>query len=225
MQKDRYLDITYPYSTCYPKMLAVYLYTHYLKPESTLLDIGCGQGEYLESFLSLKIDAYGVDKRTVDTKIQLNKKIYQCNLENSSLLFTDNSIDTVFSKSAIEHIWNTENFLTEAYRVLKPNGNIIIMTPDWSSIYKDFYLDYTHIKPFTEKGLRDALKIFGFKEVQVSKFYQLPLIWKYPYLKYSCKLISALIPDCFKYKDKEQTINRNWVRFSKEPLLLGIGVK
>ena len=43
----------------------------------------------------------------------------------------------------------------EAYRVLKPSGILINLTPEWKYIYKSFYDDYTHRTPFTKKSLED----------------------------------------------------------------------
>ena len=56
-----------------------------------------------------------------------------------SELLDDNSIDIVYSKSFIEHLHYPERYLEEAYRVLKPNGIFLTLTPDWQSNYKIFF--------------------------------------------------------------------------------------
>ena len=55
--------------------------------------------------------------------------------------------DVIYSKSVIEHFYYPEKILKEAYRVLKPGGIIITLTPDWEFIYKSFYEDFTHRTP------------------------------------------------------------------------------
>ena len=90
------------------------------------------------------------------------------------LPFDDNSIDIVYSKSFIEHLHYPERYLEEAYRVLKPNGIFLTLTPDWQSNYKIFFDDFTHRTPFTTVALSDAYKMYGFKDINVYKFRQLP---------------------------------------------------
>ena len=111
-------------------------------------------------------------------------------------------------------------------RVLKPGGIFVALTPDWKSQQSFFWDDYTHVKPFTQKGLRDVLKIHGFKEVNCELFYQLPFLWKYFWLKPVILLIS-LLPGFLKWKDNEQrnTKDRKLIRFSKEKMLLAYGRK
>jgi hypothetical protein len=75
--------------------------------------------------------------------------------------------------------------------------------------------------------LRDALRINGFKQADCEYFYQLPFVWKYPFLKFIPKLIDFFTPECLKWKDKEQrnTKDRKLIRFSKEQMLLSYGRK
>ena len=96
------------------------------------------------------------------------------------------------------------------------------MTPDWEINYKNFYEDYTHRTPFSDVSLRDFHLINGFKDVEIHKFKQLPILWNQKNLQNSIlKFISEVtrhfVPDYFKkYK---------WVKFSKEIILLSIAKK
>jgi SAM-dependent methyltransferase len=185
-----------------------------------VLDFGCGKGEYITAFRQLKLKVVGVDSR-----VETQPGYHKCDIEKEHLPFVDNTFDVIFSKSTIEHIHNPDHLFNELYRVLKPGGKVILMTPDWETNYKEFYIDYSHVTPYTRKSLREALLIFGFKNVNVEQFYQLPLLWRCPHLKFLAALTRKLIPDQFKWKDKEQTKHRTWIRFSKELMLLGIGEK
>ena len=71
----------------------------------------------------------------------------------------------IFSKSVIEHVENADNILSETYRVLKQNGIIIFLTPDWGTQYKVFWDDYTHVKAWTRKALQNALLIHNFNNI------------------------------------------------------------
>lgn len=212
---NKYLEVTYPeININYVRKLTEYLLEEYLYYCQNILEIGCGNREYLSAFSEAGLITYGLDKN-----------IDGFNIETMQLPYKENSMDSVFSKSLIEHLHDPENFIRESYRVLKPEGKIIIMTPDWHSCYKDFYIDYTHVQPYTMKSLRELLLIYGFKNVKVELFYQIPFIWNYPKLKFLIDIIACIIPDRYKWKDREQTKQRFWVRFAKEKMLLAIGEK
>jgi SAM-dependent methyltransferase len=92
--------------------------------------------------------------------------------------YNDNHFDYVFIKSVIEHISNTDLFLSEIYRVLKPGGKIIILTPDYQKQKSFFYDDYTHIKPFTLNSLKMAVQLNGFTIMIGKWFYYYRKIWE-----------------------------------------------
>ena len=209
----------------YPLLLCKHIKNNYFKSLGNLLDIGCGNAMHMWLFEKLGYEVYGIDKSFMFTELNPYKQIIKkCDLEKDRIPFEDNYFDFIFSKSVIEHIYNTENFMKEAYRVLKPNGKIVIMTPDYESRYRDFFEHFEHVKPFTLKSLWHCLEYFGFRNVKVEKFYQLPFTWNRPYLKFIPKLIS-LLPDNLKWKDKKQSKHRALIRFSKELMLLGYGEK
>ena len=169
-------------------------------------------------------ECYGIDKREECVEILDNFEIRECDLESEKLPFDDNYFDVVFTKSVIEHVFNTDHFIKEAKRVLKVNGTLIVLTPDWESQSKSFFDDYTHIKPFTKKGLKAAISQNGFKDVYCDYFLQLPFVWKYPLLSFIPKALSFL-PYSWRFSDKEQKKSRVLIRFSQEKMLLAVATK
>jgi len=219
----KYTETIYPrrVDTYTPKLIS-YLYDRFMSSELTLLDVGCGNGTHINEFLKLGINAFGIDKR----KETESKRIKICDIERDRFPFESNTFDIIFSKSLIEHIGNPEHFLSESRRVLKDNGLIIIMTPEWRSQLKHFWDDYTHVHPYTRKSLRDCLTINNFRNAECEIFYQLPFIWKYPYLKF-IPIIISILPDFLKWKTKEERNgeDRKLIRFSKERMLLAYAYK
>jgi predicted SAM-dependent methyltransferase len=61
-------------------------------------------------------------------------------------LFPDNSVDTVYSKSVLEHVVEFEEVMRELMRVMKPGATAWMYVPHWSSPY--YYQDYTHVRFF-----------------------------------------------------------------------------
>ena len=78
--------------------------------------------------------------------------------------------------------------------VLKPEGILITLTPDWEVQYRKFFDDYTHVTPFTLYSLNEIQKACGFTGVEVFKFRQLPILWKYPILNILSAVVSPFVP-------------------------------
>lgn len=209
-----YLRVIYsekrrPY-TSYPGKLCKHIAENYFKPNyETLLDVGCGRGEHLREFQKLGYQVKGVDLSQEVKELLKDTEIEILDIEKEQLPYENESFDVLFNKSLIEHLSNPENFMREAYRILKPGGRLITMTPDWESVYKIFYEDYTHRTPFTKESLYDIHQIFGFKKVEIRKFKHLPILWKYPWLNIFSKILY--------YFPKS---NIKFIKFSKEIMLL-----
>jgi len=207
----------------YPQKLCDFLTEHYFisdgKSAPTLLDIGSGKGNYLVGFSRHGFTVKGLDKRKECLEILKDFDIRECDLENDPFPFEDNSFDYVFSKSVLEHVYNTEHIVRETYRVLKPGAITVHLTPDWTTDYKHFWDDPTHVKPFTKKGLKHAFVLHDFIEVMCQGFYQLPFFWKHKNFAFIIWFIS-LLPDRLKWKDKDEKFQRVFIRHAKERMLL-----
>jgi len=205
--------------TEYPDKLARYLSLRYeLQKGSKMLDLGCGRGEFLRGFIRCDLNGYGVDQSAIAKSVCPEAEILQSDLENESLPYADNTFDVVFSKSVLEHFYYPEKLVMEIYRIVKPGGLVITMVPDWESVYKTFYEDYTHRTPFTANSLKDIFLINGFDDVKVEKFRQLPFLWSLPWLKTFCSFVALIAPRSLRPYSK-------LVRFAQEIMLLSNAVK
>jgi ubiquinone/menaquinone biosynthesis C-methylase UbiE len=212
---NTYLDVTYgnKHFTNYPALLAKYLTEKYLiKKNSRLLDLGCGRGEFLRGFIEQGMVGFGMDQADAAKLICPTAIIKVGNLEDK-LPFEDNYFDVVYSKSVVEHFYYPEKIMAEIYRVLKPNGLVITMTPDWKHNVICFHEDFTHRTAFTLQSLSDIHNVSHFRNVITERFIQLPIIWKMPFLKFITILCRNIFPDSLKKFSK-------FVRFSKEIMLI-----
>lgn len=225
-----YIDVVYSDArrprTGYPVQLASHLRTEYLTDTGRLLDLGCGRGEMLHAFADLGYQVAGVDIAPKVGEFCHPHEAHVVNLDGGELPFDAHSFDIVFSKSVIEHLQNPMPFLQMARNVLKPGGKLILMTPSWLHHgWGPFYLDHTHVTPFTMPSLRDVLTISGFEQTNILHFRQLPFLWKRPYLS---PLVSAFAKLPLHYSPMYEMkypwsdgINK-LIRFSKEVMLLSV---
>lgn len=227
MKQDNYLETIYtekktPF-TEYPKKLINYLCSRFdLKANDKLLEIGCGRGDFLNEFKNKNLDVYGVDLSNYSQNFFSDLNFKKVDLTKDKLPFDDNFFDVIYSKSFIEHFYFPEIIFEEAYRVLKPGGKIITLTPEWQYIYRFFYEDHTHRVPFTKVSLRDIQEMNRFKNIEVESFIQLPILFEKNFFSLFFKSLSVLtrifIPDSFRGQSK-------WIRFSKEIMLLSFARK
>jgi SAM-dependent methyltransferase len=214
--KVRYSQAARPF-TSYPEQLCQHLKECYLgDPQGrSLVDLGCGRGEFLDAFSALGFNAQGID-REGNERTTAGSPIRICDLEKSSLPLADASIDIIFNKSVFEHVREITPLLYECRRVLKPGGLMMSMVPDFQAQWRHFYDDWTHVRPFTLMGLRECLQSHEFDIVEAKHFRQLPVLWKRPYLRPFADA-AALLPAGLK--------RSKWVRFSKEWMLLAVAQK
>lgn len=214
-----FYDPTIKPLTSYPGYLAEYLaYRFRIIANAKILDAGCGRGDFLRAFAGAGLDAAGLDFPDKLGTCRQGFTIQQANFETDRFPFPDDTFDVVFSKSVIEHLHKPDNFLREIWRVLKPAGRIIIMTPDWQTQRYIFYNDYTHVQPYIASGLENALKLHDFREVSAELFYQLPAVWRFPFLKLLCRPLQILFP-------VKRIRKSGWWRWARELMIIGTGVK
>ncbi|MDP3900368.1 MAG: methyltransferase domain-containing protein [bacterium] len=205
--------------TGYPDKLCRYLAERFgISQGSRLIDVGCGRGEFLLGFQRAGCLAEGLDIRRYGGALLEKFKIKTANIERDRFPYEDESFDAVFSKSVIEHLHNPENFLGECQRILKLGGRLIVMTPDWQSQRYVFYSDHTHVQPYVELGLARVLDLYGFKEIETELFYQLPLLWRHPWMKVALKPLRIILPI-------KRAQGNSFMRWSRELMILGTGIK
>ncbi|MDB4037929.1 class I SAM-dependent methyltransferase [Candidatus Thioglobus sp.] len=222
MNMKDYLDVVYdkekkPLSS-YPEKLISHLFNVCkMRKGQSLLEPGTGMGEHLRIFKELGLKVTGLD---ISPKAKTNSPDLHIDILNAENVehwpYPDNSFDIVYSKSFIEHLSQPEKYFAEAYRVLKPEGLLLTLTPDWESQFKKFYDDPTHIRPFTIVSLRDIQAMSGFKNINVKKIRQLPLTWKYPIINAVCFLLAIFVP---------LRSNKKILRWSRELMLLSTSKK
>lgn len=185
-----YRDVQYGQSrvprTDFPERLARMLRDSLCLPlQASLLDVGCGRGDFTDGWRSVGMRAVGMDR---EAPADLVGDV------NSRFPAEDCSFDVVFSKSLLEHLPSPTNMLAESFRVLKPGGVLILMTPDWRTYMLTFFDDYTHVRPYDVVSSCDLLRSVGFSYVSSELVYQYPAQWSRPWLSVLFWLWRNLVP-------------------------------
>lgn len=100
----------------------------------SIVDVGCGNGERLDRFRAIGWGcAVGVefDQQAVTIAQTKGRSVRQGTAECSPE--RDASHDLVFMHHVIEHVRNPAAAMAEAWRVLKPGGELFVLTPNIES--------------------------------------------------------------------------------------------
>lgn len=107
-----------------------------------LLGLGCFEGK-LTYKVGKKVEAdniIGIDKHAELLEVYKERiKLINCNL-NNGIPLQDKSVDIISGDQIIEHLYNTDVFVEEIYRVLKPGGYAVICTENLASLHNLFAL-------------------------------------------------------------------------------------
>lgn len=124
-----------------------------------LYDLGAGESPYKEFFLQYAEKYIAVDWDLSSHRTQLD---VLADL-NKPLPVESQSADTVVSLSVLEHLSEPQTMLNEAYRILKPYGNLVLQVP-WQWQIHETPHDYFRYTPY---GLRYMLEKAGFQDVSI----------------------------------------------------------
>jgi SAM-dependent methyltransferase len=122
--------------------------------ELTLLDLGCGNMPYEPIFKEHVKEYIGAD-------LPENKRAAIHINTNSIVQLGDNAMDIVLSTQVLEHVEDPILYLSEAHRVLKKDGLLILSTHG----YWMYHPDPTDYWRWTCSGLQKIIKERGFEIV------------------------------------------------------------
>lgn len=150
------------------------IYLNYFKDKKSVVDLGCGRGEFVELLLENNIEVIGVDVNSemVTFCIDRGLPVVKSDLFDFLQSKPNNTFDGIFSAQVIEHLKPKQiiEFVKLAYKKLAPGGTIIIETINLQSLSafsRYFYADLTHRTPIHPETLQFLLTSIGFKEVGV----------------------------------------------------------
>ncbi len=140
-----------------------------LNPDSRILDLGSGRGDWLRLLMKEGFKPHGVEVNEVFAERARNEGFDVTHSDMMVYLGTqaEDSLDLITVFHLIEHI-NSDKLITllnEIKRTLKPDGRVFLETPSPENIVVaacNFYADPTHHKPVNPHTLMFILKNMGF---------------------------------------------------------------
>lgn len=139
------------------------------KPGGRLLEVGCGSGLMLKRMFDLGWLVEGVDFDPVAVENSRRKGLQVRLGTMEEQEYPDNHFDAITMIHLIEHVHEPTRLLCECYRVIKPGGRLVIVTPNIESLGHQlfkascFHLDPPrHLHLFSLSSLRQLIEKAGF---------------------------------------------------------------
>jgi SAM-dependent methyltransferase len=146
------------------QVLTTRFFSRYVSPEATVLDLGCGYGEFINNIVCAR--KYAMDLNP-EASVYLSSEVIFLRQDCSQpWQLPENSLDVVFTSNFFEHLPTKEllsRTLAQAQRCLKPGGRIIAMGPNISFVGGAYWNFWDHHLALSEQSLQEVLEIQRFQ--------------------------------------------------------------
>ncbi|MFQ6058237.1 MAG: class I SAM-dependent methyltransferase [Anaerolineae bacterium] len=151
-----------------------------------VVDLGCGEGDFVAMLVEQGIAAIGVDRDPESCAGARSRGLDVICQDVFTYLegLPQESIDGIFSAHLVEHLHYEEvlRLLRLAHRALKPGGCIVLTTPNVCGLFAHlemFYLHFGHVSFYHPRLLCFFLEYTGFRAPEMGENPQSPsLCWK-----------------------------------------------
>lgn len=149
----------------------------HVQPGATVLDLGCGAGQFSAALTEAGAAPIGVDvarealRRAGARLPDLDLRVWE---EGEPLPLEDCSVDAVWAGDVVEHVADVAPWLSEVRRVLRPGGTLLLTTPHHGPLTmlalalsprrfaEHFEPRSDHLRFFSPRTLRELLDDLGF---------------------------------------------------------------
>jgi len=147
-------------------------YTPYFVPCRDVLDIGCGEGQFIELLEARGINVSGIDSDTQMVRNCFDKGLNVVEADLFDYLPQQRGrFDGIFCSNVVEHLSAQEaiRFVQITFEALRPGGVFLVTTPNPGSLIVhlyEFWRDATHVRLYSRFLLEFLLSWAGFCNVQ-----------------------------------------------------------
>lgn len=167
-----------------------------LRPETRVLDVGCGNGFWSGEFARRGCTVVGIDPSHSGIAIARSahptvRFVQMDVIPNLLEVLDEEPFDIVISTEVIEHLYSPQTLTHSCFLSLVPGGTVILSTPyhGWLknvalavSGKLDRHLDALreggHIKFFSRRAIFELLAAGGFSDIRFLGAGRVPLLWK-----------------------------------------------
>jgi ubiquinone/menaquinone biosynthesis C-methylase UbiE len=129
----------------------------WIPEDAEVLELGAGWCDFANSVRARRVVAMDLD-RTVERAAGpgVTPVVGDC---TDLGVFDDATFDVVFASNLLEHLERdaSTRLLSEAKRVLRPGGRLVLLQPNFRLNPGRYFDDFTHVAIYTDQSLADYL--------------------------------------------------------------------
>ena len=150
-----------------------------IKPDSSILDIGCGDGSFKDFVKTSSYTGVDIEKEEIDNIKKQGHKSFLIDLNNYKKLQFREKYDYILFLDVLEHTLNPKKILKDFKKFLNENGRMIVSLPNDHHILnkirfllnrkitKEPFWEHGHLHTFPIKEGKNFLEEQGFKILKV----------------------------------------------------------
>ena len=166
----------------------VMLLDSFVTEEKTVLDVGAGTGDFLQTCKKNHWKVEGVEPSEKAREIAKSKNII---LKKDLSFFKGQKFDVITLWHVLEHVENLETYTQSLKELLKENGRLLIAVPNYKSFDARYYAAFwaafdvpRHLWHFSQKSIQKifalvSLKVIGVLPMKFDAYYVSLLSEKY----------------------------------------------
>ncbi len=141
--------------------LAPFFAKHFPEPTRSILEIGAGEGEFLDHAkaerrvaIDLNVDPERFKRRGIEAVAGDATRLFEH--------FDNESFDVVFCSNVLEHLYDKDQVhlvIREVRHVLRPGGRFLILQPNFRYVGPSYYDFIDHRLELTAESVIEALEV------------------------------------------------------------------
>jgi SAM-dependent methyltransferase len=170
--------------------LARHYFHRWVKPADTIMDVGAGYCEFINSIRAAH--KYALDSNPATAHKAAPDVTVLSQEATKPWPLPAESVNVVFSSNFFEHLPTKQDFaycLAEAHRVLRPQGLLIALGPNIRFCFNIYWDFVDHHLPLSDRSMVEALEIAGFhSELVIPRFLPFTMSSRVPYRPFWVRL-------------------------------------
>ena len=134
--------------------------------DSTIVELGSGYADFINQINAKVKIAVDLDSHAA---AYCKPPVQFIQASVTALPLSDGSADVIFASNLFEHFSDEDltRLIGEVRRVLRANGKLILLQPNYYYSFREYWDDYTHRKAFSHHSLSDFLTTSRMKVTRV----------------------------------------------------------
>ena len=139
-----------------------------------LLDVGCGRGDLVASWIGAGWQALGIEPSPAAAAVARRRGAEVLVGTLATVSLERESVDAAVFRHSLEHVLDPQADLRRVHAALRPGGKLAVIVPNWGSWQRRAFAECwfplelpRHRTHFTAAGLHAALEQSGYNDIDV----------------------------------------------------------